>query len=261
MPEYDETGETIDEQSSVATADTDESVEAASDEPADGASEPTPAAGGRRGLRPGRRAAAEAALRAGRLVRGALLRRLREQGQDQPRDPDHQPRHGGVHLPGRGADPRRGRGQERQAAPGAEQGLPGLHPGPDGAHAGVVLLRAQHPRGDRLRRRDRPGRPSRAAVARRGAEVAGPGGRDRGPRSPSPRSRSSTSRSATRSPSPTARSPRCRRRSARSTPTSRSSRCWCRSSVARPRSSSTSTRSRRSKTPEVRLYVGPQGRV
>ena len=88
-----------------------------------------------RTMRPGRRAARGAALRARRLVRRALLRRLREQGQDQPRDPDHQPRHGGVHLPGRGADPRRGRGQERQAAAGAEQGLPRVHPGPDGADA------------------------------------------------------------------------------------------------------------------------------
>ena len=43
--------------------------------------------------------------------------------------------------------------------------------------AGVLLLRAQHARGDRLRRRDRPGRPARAAVARRGAQVARPGGR------------------------------------------------------------------------------------
>src|SRR4029079_602430 len=43
--------------------------------------------------RPGAGAAAEAALRARRLVRGALVRGLREQGQDQPRDPHHQPRH------------------------------------------------------------------------------------------------------------------------------------------------------------------------
>ena len=99
---------------------------------------------------------------------------------------------------------------------------------------------------DRLRRRDRPGRPAGAAVARRGAQVAGARRSRPSRRRPSPRSRSSTSRSATRSPSPTARSPRCRPRSARSTPTSRSSRCWCRSSVGRPRSSSTSTRSPRS---------------
>ena len=29
---------------------------------------------------------------------------------------------------------------------GAEQGLPRLHPGPDGADAGVLLVRAQHAR-------------------------------------------------------------------------------------------------------------------
>ena len=49
--------------------------------------------------------------------------------------------------------------------PGAEQGLPRLHPGPDGADPRVVLVRAQHPGGDRLRRRDRPGRPAGAALA------------------------------------------------------------------------------------------------
>lgn len=59
------------------------------------------------------------------------------------------------------------------------------------------------------------------------------------------RSRSWTSRSATRSPSPTARSRRCRRRSTRSTPTRRRSRASSRSSAARLRSSSASTRSRR----------------
>lgn len=59
------------------------------------------------------------------------------------------------------------------------------------------------------------------------------------------RSRSWTSRWATRSPSPTARSRPCRRRSTRSTPTRRRSRASSRSSVARPRSSSASTRSRR----------------
>ena len=41
-----------------------------------------------------------------RLVRRALLRRLREQGEDQPREPDPVPRHGGLHLPGRGPDRR-----------------------------------------------------------------------------------------------------------------------------------------------------------
>src|SRR5438034_8164448 len=42
-----------------------------------------------------------------------------------------------------------------QAAPGPEQGLPRVHPGPDGADAGVVLLCAQQSGGDRLRRRHR----------------------------------------------------------------------------------------------------------
>ena len=58
------------------------------------------------------------------------------------------------------------------------------------------------------------------------------------------RSRSSTSRSASRSPSWTARSRPCPPPSTRSTPSSRSCRCWSRSSAARRRSSCRSTRSK-----------------
>ena len=50
---------------------------------------------------------ARAARPARRLVRRALLRRLREPGEDQPREPHHLPQHGGLHLPDRGAPPRR----------------------------------------------------------------------------------------------------------------------------------------------------------
>nr|BFE76688.1 hypothetical protein GCM10020092_099890 [Actinoplanes digitatis] len=62
MPEYDdETAPTADEQSTVATADDAESVEAASAEPVAEAEAPE----ADEKLRPGRRAAAEAALRPG----------------------------------------------------------------------------------------------------------------------------------------------------------------------------------------------------
>ena len=113
---------------------------------------------------------AEAALRARRLVRGALVRRLREQGQDQPRDPDHEPRHGGVHLPGRGADRKRSRSRTASASR-CRTRFSRLHPGPDGADA-ESYARAQHAGRHRLRRRHR--RPAGAAVPRRGAQVALP---------------------------------------------------------------------------------------
>ena len=64
---------------------------------------------------------------------------------------------------------------DRQAEAGAEQGLPRLHPRPDGAHARVVLLRPQHPGRHRFRGLDRSRRPSRPAVPRRGRQVARPG--------------------------------------------------------------------------------------
>ena len=82
---------------------------------------------GRRG-RPGRGDARRAAARARRLVRRALLRRLREQGEDQPRDPDPDPGRGGLHLPGRGAHRRGHRDQERAAQAGPAQGAARLHP-------------------------------------------------------------------------------------------------------------------------------------
>ena len=135
-------------------------------------------ASGRRraGHRPGRRVPGPPPReRSRRLVRRALLRRLREPGEDQPRDADLLAQHGGLHLPDRGADRRRRRGQERQAPAGAAQGLPRLHPGPDGPHRRVLGRRAQHPRCDRLRR---PGQPSIATHHRRGR--ADPRAEDRG---------------------------------------------------------------------------------
>ena len=106
------------------------------------------------GRRPGRGDARRAAPRAGRLVRRALLRRLREQGEVQPRDPGADPGRRGLHLPGRGAHRRGHRDQERPAQAGAAQGAARLHPGPDGAQRPVVGRRAQHAGRHRLRRRD-----------------------------------------------------------------------------------------------------------
>ena len=122
--------------------------------------------GGRGGS--GRGAALRAAARGRRLVRRALLRRLREQGQDQPRDPDQVAGHGGVHLPDRGPDRRGHRDQERPAQAGAAQGLPGLHPGPDGPDRRLLERGPQHPGRHRLRRRHRAA--AVGAVGRRGRQ-------------------------------------------------------------------------------------------
>src|SRR6202042_1027209 len=75
----------------------------------------------RRG-RPGRRAEGRPALQTRRLVRHPLLRRLREQGESQPRDPCAEPGRRRLHLPG-GSPHRRGhRDQERPAQAGQPQG-------------------------------------------------------------------------------------------------------------------------------------------
>ena len=113
---------------------------------------------------------------------------LREQGEDQSRDPDQVAGHAGVHLPDRGADRRGHRDQERPAQAGPAQGLPGLHPGPDGPDRRILERRPEHPRRDRIRRRHRaapvpavarrrrqdprPGRPEEAAAGHR--RSAGP---------------------------------------------------------------------------------------
>ena len=187
------------------------------------------------------------ASRTRRLVRHPLLRRLREQGEGQPRDPCPEPRRRRLHLPGRSAHRRGHRDQERPAQAGQPQGAARLHPGPHGSQRRVLGRGAQHARRHRIRRRDLAPVP---ADHRRGRQVPAPGSeqkkqaaaaaarrRGRAAKPPPSRSSRSTSRSASRSPSWTARSRRCPPASARSTPSSRSSRCWSRSSVARPRSS------------------------
>ncbi len=113
-----------------------------------------------------------------RLVRRALLRRLREQGEGQPGDPRADARRGGLHLPGRGADRRGHRDQERPAQAGAAQGAARLHPGPDGAQRPVVGRRAQHAGRHRVRRRHVE---AVAALARRRHQVPAPEGRAEAP--------------------------------------------------------------------------------
>ncbi len=150
----------------------------------------------------------------------------------------HLPQHGGLHPRDRGPH-RGGRGdQERSAQDGQAHRPPRLRPGPHGPHRRVLVGRAAHAVGHRLRR---PQPPAGAAEHERGREHARPrrgrAGRGRGrrrgvrrrpppPRAPPPSapSRSPTSTSPTRSWSSTARSPRCTRRSPRSTPSRSGSR-------------------------------------
>ena len=126
---------------------------------------------GRGRRRPGRGVQGRAAPRARRLVRHPLLRRLREPGEGQPREPHLQPQHGGLHLPGRGPHGGGHRDQERPAQAGPPRADPRLRAGPDGPHRRVVGRRAAHPGRHRLRR---PHPPAGAAEPRRGLLDAGP---------------------------------------------------------------------------------------
>ena len=141
--------------------------------------------------------------RARRLVRHPLLRRLREPGEGEPREPHLLAQHGGLHLRGRGPHGGGHRDQERRAQAGAPGPDPRVRAGPDGPHRRVVGRRAAHPRRHRVRR---PHPPAGAAEPRRGVLDAGPdpgAARERhggGKPAKPPRPRSSTSRSASPSP-------------------------------------------------------------
>ena len=153
--------------------------------------------------------------------------------------------HGGLHLPGRGADRRTTPRSRTASARRASAKFPGY-----------VLVRmdltdeswrvvTQHPGRHRLRRPRPP--PDPALDLDEVVKILAPtAGRGRSGAASRRRGHRSTSRSASRSPSSTARSRRCPPPSPRSTPTPRSSRCWCRSSAGRLRSSSTFNQVRRS---------------
>ena len=100
-----------------------------------------------------------------RLVRRALVRRLREPGQAQPREPPHLVVDGGVHPRHPGAAGRGHRDQAGAAQAGQAQQVPRLRPRPHGPHRRVVVDRAPHPGCHRLRGA-RP--PADAAHLRRG---------------------------------------------------------------------------------------------
>ena len=151
------------------------------------------------------------------LVRGAHLRRLREQGEVQSREQDRLDEHGGPDLRGRDPHGGRRRVQERQEGRGPEEGVPRLPPHPLRPRRRLVVGDPQHPGGHRVRR---PRHQAHAAVAPRGGEH--PPGQGRG----RPRARSrrpgpaSSTRSARPSGSKKAPSPTSRVRSTRSTRTS-----------------------------------------
>ena len=161
-----------------------------------------------------------------RLVRRALLRGLREQGEDQPGEPDPLPRHGGLHLPGRGARPRtssRSRtasasrssarcspatswcGWTSTTSRGARSATPPASPASSGATSRPSPLTL-----DEVVKILAPATQKAAAVG--GRQGGGAAGTDQA------EVESSTTRSASRSPSWTDRSRPCRRPSVRSTP-------------------------------------------
>ena len=133
------------------------------------------------GRGPGRGDEEGAADRPRRLVRRALLRGLREQGEDQPRGADPVPGRRGLHLSDRGAHRGGHRDQERQARAGQPQGPAGLPAGPHGAQRRVLGRRPQHPRCHRLRRRHLQ---ALAADPRRGRQDPRPGDHARRPPAP-----------------------------------------------------------------------------
>ena len=101
------------------------------------------------------------------LVRRAHVRRLREQGEVEPRESCAFDGGGGSHLRSRHPDGRRHRVQERPQGRRAEEGLPRLPAGADGPRRPRLVRRAQHARRHRFRRKRRQ---AHAAVAQGGRE-------------------------------------------------------------------------------------------
>ena len=89
--------------------------------------------------------------RPGRLVRRAHLRRLREQGEDQPRVAHPHDADGGEDLRRPHPDGRRHGDQGRQEAGRPEEGLPRLPAREDDLRQRLVVRRAQHARRDGVR--------------------------------------------------------------------------------------------------------------
>ena len=99
------------------------------------------------------------------LVRRAHVRRLREQGEVEPREPRAFDGRRGPHLRGRHPDGRRHRVQERPQGRRAEEGLPRLPARAHGPRRPRLVRRAQHARRHRVRRQRRQ---AHAAVAQGG---------------------------------------------------------------------------------------------
>ena len=113
--------------------------------------EPEPAARAGRGRR--RAGLRRPVPRPRRLVRRAHLRRLREQGEDQPRVAHPHDADGRQDLPRPHPHGRRHGDQGRQEADRAEEGLPRLPAREDGLRQRLLVRRAQHARRHRVRER------------------------------------------------------------------------------------------------------------
>ena len=118
--------------------------------------------------------------RPGPVVRRAHLRRLREQGEVQPREPHRLHEHGGPDLRGRHPRGGRHRVQERQEGRRPEEGVPRLPARALRARRRLLVRRAQHARRHRLRR------PRGPSPRRCPARTSRPSSRS-SPRAPRPR--------------------------------------------------------------------------
>ena len=186
-----------------------------------------------------------------RLVRRALLRRLREQGEDQPRDAASSPSTWRTTSSRSRCRPKRSSRSRTASASRCSARSSRLHPGADGPQRRVVGRGAQHAGRHRLRRRHLapvaadprrgrqdprcPAEPQKAAAgaARPAGGAAGRQGGGRGRL----RGRRVGHRHGRPVRHPAGDDQRDRRRC------TRSCRSWCRSSAARPRSSCRSARS------------------